>query len=297
MKKYIYKVALFSLTFCLFTFQEVFGQWPSSDVLFCRVQWNQKDILIDQPKLLNGFNIGNYNNQPYFIDYNQLFLTVGLQNEATDIYHFDIDKEEYFAFTKTIKQSEFSPQLTPDKKSVSVVRVEEDGKTQTLWSYPLNQSNFGKNLLPSVTNVGYHVWLDSVKLALFLVDSIPKLAITNIDKKSVVIIQENIGRCLKNKNGHLFFTTKNKDNRHEVKKYNMEEQTIHRVFVLPEECEDFEVLNNGNIIFGDQANLMLSPVSNPAIWSTLFDLSEYGIKKINRLVSERDRIVLVVEKL
>jgi hypothetical protein len=270
------------------------GQLPASDIYLCNVKWNQKNILVENPVLLSSFNIDNYNNQPFFQDYHNIFITSGDTSDKTDIVKLNLNEKEYFYFTKTNGISEFSPQLTPDGLSISVVRIEKDGKTQTLWSYPTDRSHYGKNVVPNLINVGYHVWIDVKTVALFLVDSFPKLAIANIETGSVNIIQENIGRCLKYKNGNLFFTIKGADNKHAIKKYNISDVSIEEVALMPEKTEDFEVLTNGNIIFGEKSQIkMLNVSTSPPQVSVVCNFEEYGINNINRLVSERDRIVFV----
>ena len=270
------------------------GQLPASDIYLCNVKWNQKNILINKPVLLSSFNADKYNNQPYFEDYQNIYVTSGDSNNKTDIVKLNLFDREYFYLTKTEGISEFSPQLTPDKTSISVVRIEKDGITQTLWSYPLDRSNHGINMLPNLRNVGYHVWIDTKMVALFLVDSLPKLALADIEKGSVSVIQNGIGRCLKCKNGYLFFTVKGEDGRHALKKYNIRDLSIEEVAVLPEKTEDFEVLTNGNIIFANGGKIKMLNVSTfPPQTSLVCNLEDYGIKNINRLVSERDRIVVV----
>jgi hypothetical protein len=272
------------------------AQWPSADIYSCQVNWNQKPVFTGKPVLLNAFNENGYNNQPYFIDYNRVFITVAKAGSGTEIYQLDLEKSEYFAFTKTADISEFSAQIMPDKKQVSVVRIEADGKTQTLWAYPFDRSHGGKNLFPSLTNVGYYAWLNDHKLALFLVDSLPKLAIADIKTGSILTIQENIGRCLKVKNGFLYFTQKSKDTLFRIRQYNIEDQTIQNVFTLPENTDDFEVLANGNIIFAEKSKLKMFQPASPDQMKELGSLEKFGINNIKRIAVERDRILLVNQK-
>ena len=67
--------------------------------------------------------------------------------------------------TKT-SESEYSPLVTPDRRSFSTVRVEADG-TQRLWRFDLDGAN-PRLVLEGVKGVGYHVWIDATHLGLFV---------------------------------------------------------------------------------------------------------------------------------
>lgn len=269
------------------------AQWPVSEVFLCQVKWNQKNVLVDNPKLLSGFNKNGYNNQPFFISYQEIFLTVNTDSFYTDIYQLNLDKKEFFQTTKTEKISEFSANLIPSQNHFSVVRIEKDGKTQTLWQYPMDRSNYGKNLFPALTNIGYHAWINTDEVAMFLVDSTFSLVIGHIKTGNIRKISQQTGRCLKSKNGFLYFSEKEISGLHRIKKYDPLEQTIVSITLLPEKTEDFEVLVNGNILFADKSKIIMIAPERPDNQQILMDLAPYGIQHIKRIASERDRIILV----
>jgi hypothetical protein len=274
----------------------VFGQLPASDLYLCKIHLSQKNIVTEAPVFLNAFNEGGYNNQPFFADYNTVFISTSQAGKKTDLFQLDLEKKEFFRFTDTENINEFSPQIHPAKSLVHTVRIEKDGKTQTLWAYPLDRSNIGYNVLPSLTNIGYYAWLNDQKVALFLVDSLPALAIADIKTGQVLTIQENVGRCLKVKDGSLFFTQKTPEGLHKVKRYDVTEQTIQNVFVLPQSVEDFDLLNEGKFIFGNGSSLFIyNPNTSPVIQEGA-NLEKYGIRQIKRLVTARDRLIFVDQK-
>lgn len=273
------------------------AQMPPADLYLCKINLTQKNIVAGTPVLLNEFNTGGYNNQPFFWDYNKVFITTAKDDKKTEIYQLDLEKKEFFRFTATENISEFSPKTNPDGKTLNVVRIEEDGKSQTLWSYPLDRSDFGYNVIPSLTNVGYYTWLSQEKVALFLVDTLPTLAVANVKTGQVFSIMENIGRCLKEKNGLLYFTQKTRDNQHTVKKYDVAEQTIQHVFNLPPMVEDFDILSDGKFLFGIGSQLFMYNPEKPSDPYAVSDLSAYGINNIKRIATARDRLMLVDQKL
>ena len=273
------------------------AQLPAADLYLCKINLSQKNIVTGNPVFLNEFNAGGYNNQPFFGDYNKIFITSAKGDKQTDIFQLDLEKKEFFRFTSTENISEFSPRTNPDGKTLNVVRIEEDGKTQTLWAYPLDRSDFGYNVSPSLTNVGYYTWISQQKVALFLVDSLPALAIADVKTGHVFTIQENIGRCLKEKNGSLYFTQKTADGYHKVKRYDVAEQTIQHVFNLPPSVEDYEIMGDGKFLFGKGSQLYLYNPEMPSEPHVVSDLSGYGIKNIKRIAAARDRLILVEQKL
>lgn len=273
------------------------AQLPPSDLYLCKINLTQKNIVSGIPVFLNEFNTDGYNNQPFFRDYNIVFITSVKDDDKTEIYQLDLEKKEFFRFTATEKISEFSPQINPDAKTLNVVRIEEDGKTQTLWSYPLDRSDFGYNVIPFLTNVGYYTWISQEKVALFLVDTVPSLAVADVKTGKVFKIMENIGRSLKEKNGSLYFTQKKENNQHAVKKYDLVEQTIQHVFDLPEMVEDFDILGDGQFLFGKGSQLFMYNPEKPSGTYEVSDLSAYGIKNIKRIATARDRLILVDQKL
>lgn len=273
------------------------AQMPPADLYLCKINLGQKNIVSGNPVFLNEFNASGYNNQPFFWDYNKIFITSAKGDKQTDIFQLDLENKEFFRFTSTENISEFSPRTNPDGKTLNVVRIEEDGKTQTLWAYPLDRSGFGYNVLPSLNNVGYYTWITPQKVALFLVDSLPALAVADVKTGQVLTIQENIGRCLKEKNGSLYFTQKTAEGFHKVKRYDVTEQTIQHVFNLPPMVEDYELLGDGKFLFGKGSQLFLYNPEMPSEPHVVSDLSGFGIRNIKRIAAARDRLILVDQKL
>src|SRR5262249_864272 len=130
-----------------------------------------------------------YDNQPYFIPSGkELFYTSIRKDEQADIYKYDLTKKSEIPFTNT-PESEYSPTLTPDKRFISVVRGEAD-KKQHLWRFPLSGGK-PEILIPSVEPVGYHCWLSSNTVALFVLGEPPTLQIVNLSGGKPAVIAKN----------------------------------------------------------------------------------------------------------
>ena len=118
---------------------------------------------------LTSVNISNspgYDNQPSFLpDGSAILFSSNRDGKQTDIYRYDIATKTLTQLTHT-PEAEYSPTVTPDRKTFSAVRVEADN-TQRLWRFDLDGSN-PRVVLENVKPVGYHAWIDDTHLALFI---------------------------------------------------------------------------------------------------------------------------------
>lgn len=122
--------------------------------------------------VLEWINISNspgYDNQPSFLpDSTAVLFSSERNGKKTDIYRYDIASKNLTQVTDT-PEAEYSPTVTPGRKSFSAVRVEADN-TQRLWRFDLDGSN-PRVILENIKPVGYHVWIDDTHLALFILGS------------------------------------------------------------------------------------------------------------------------------
>jgi dipeptidyl aminopeptidase/acylaminoacyl peptidase len=135
-----------------------------------------------------------YDNQPAFLpDGGAVLFTSIRGGKQTDIYRYDIASKGTTRVTNT-PESEYSPTITPDRQHISVVRVEAD-ETQRLWRFTLD----GKDpelVLANIKPVGYHTWLDSHTVALYVLGQPSTLQIADTDPGTAEIVARDIGRSL-----------------------------------------------------------------------------------------------------
>jgi hypothetical protein len=116
--------------------------------------------------LANISNNAGYDNQPSFLPDSSAVLFSSIRDgKQSDIYRYDIASAKLAQVTRT-PEPEYSPTVTPDGRTFSVVRVEADG-AQRLWRFDLDGSN-PRVILENVKPVGYHAWIDDTHLALFI---------------------------------------------------------------------------------------------------------------------------------
>lgn len=158
-----------------------------------------------------------YDNQPMFTDDGAglLFVSNRAGEGQTDVYRYDLTTRDIARLTST-PQQEFSPTPIPGSSNFSVVRVEEPDQrgdayteSQQLWQY--SASGEPISAVVQQRRVGYHLWLDSTSIALFIVGdelrAVPnRLEIHTRGSSTIDPVANNIGRCFRrHPNGQLSY--------------------------------------------------------------------------------------------
>ncbi|HKP72401.1 MAG TPA: hypothetical protein VJT82_05655 [Pyrinomonadaceae bacterium] len=273
---------------------------PATEDIFVVDLTNNKGRL-EFGKPTNITNREGYDNQPSFLpDGQSLLYTSAREGNQTDIYRYDFKTNSSTRLTDT-PESEYSPTLTPDGKSFSVIRVEAD-KAQRLWKFPL-AGGAPSLLLPDIKPVGYHLWLDKRVLALFILGAEGKpntLELIPTDMKFRDTIHVNIGRSLQMiPNQQKFsFIHKIAPGDWRVKAFDLKtHRTTTLVKTLPD-SEDLAWLPDGTLLMAHDSKLyQWNPAQPAADWHELADFSAAGLKKITRLAlnPQATRLALVAQ--
>jgi hypothetical protein len=283
---------------CFFIFNSIEAQLPKNDIYLAVFSDLSTNPVLQHVTFLNGFNKSGYNNQPIFISNDELMVTCGIDTSRfTDLYRMNINTKEFFKFSATDGISEFSANVAPQKGRMTCVRIEPDGKDQSLWSYPANRSDQGFRILPKLKNIGYYCWINQNEVALFLVGSPHRLVIADITSGRTSIVSENIGRCLKyDGNGLLYFVHKITPDTWQLKTYHHLTKKVSIVCQMPSGREDYELLSNGNILTPDGSKIKMIKPNLNSEWQDIADLTDLGIKSINRITVSGDKVVFVNNK-
>lgn len=264
-----------------------------TDMYLFNVEYDNDSIRLKDGKFLNAFYKDGYNNQCAFIDSTLVYFSSGFESVSTDIYAIDILQKNLWRVTHTL-EAEYSPRKIPFTDSISVVRIEKDGKTQSLWKYPLDQSHSGQRLLPHIDNIGYYSWIDNDNLALYLVDDPNRLVLVNLKTHSLSILSENIGRCLKTStDGELYFVQRNEDKDLFLKKYNPRTKQLTFIAKCIGKTEDFELIGDQFVLMGNGSDIMQYNMEFGTDWRTVADLEEYGINDISRIEVFNAYLILI----
>lgn len=262
----------------------VTGQLPVTEVYAATIQDDLKGLSIESLRLLSGFNPGGYNNQARFFSEDQIYLSVQKPGEkTTDIVKLQLKSNELSWVTKTKEISEFSPMPCPDGKHFTTVRIEKDGKDQSLWQYPSDRSGMGSRLFPKLNNIGYYTWINKDFAALFLVGEPHRLVLGNVRNDKIVDIAQNPGRCLRyHENGNLYFVQKLENGKKWLQSYNIQDQAITSIVQMPGDNEDFEITNDGLIIVTDGPFIKTTNLSGISEWRQVADLTSLNILQPQR---------------
>lgn len=251
--------------------------------------------LVHSPKYLSGFNRGGYNNQPYFVNAQEVLITVQESgNFQSDIYQLNLDQHSFHRITQTT-YSEYSPTITPDGKYISCVRVDDPATSlQRLYRYERNAVGRMNSPLPDIKNVGYHTWLNPSTVALFLVGKPNQLALVDIQSKDPLIFTSDVGRCMTpNRDGHLIFVHKISDTYWYIKEY---DPVLQKSTILCETVagsEDFVQTPDGQFIMGKGSKLFKIDPKTDKAWTEIADLKYFGLQSITRMALNGENLILV----
>jgi len=139
-----------------------------------------------------------YDNQPAPLPDGSGFWFTALEEHTgqTDIWRFSGGAVQ--RVTTSVPESEYSPTPLPDGSGLSVVRVEADS-TQRLWRVPFEPGGgpAPEPILPDISPVGYHAWLSTERVAVFVVGDPPTLQVSHVTSGTVVTVARAIGRSIR----------------------------------------------------------------------------------------------------
>src|SRR5882724_1465119 len=234
-----------------------------------------------------------YNNQPSFFPDGKSILYTSIREKQADIYRYDIREAATTQITNTA-ESEYSPTLMPDRKSISVVRVEADG-TQRLWKFPLGGGSPAL-ILEKIKPVGYHLWVDDNTMALFILGKPNTLQLVDLRTGKAEVITENPGRILRRvpHENKFSFVHKVSDQEWLIKTFDLKTRAIATFIKTFPGAEDYAWTPAGVLLMANGAKLFERKKSDYA-WVELADFSNAGLKNITRIaVSPKgDRIAVV----
>ena len=270
-------------------------QLPVCNLYHFTIKKSAERYHLSDAKFLTQFNIGGYNNQPYFFDDDLVYFTSNYyDSEQTEIASMDLSDNTLVRITYT-EESEYSPTLLTNGSHFSCVRVETDGETQSIQTYPLDGMGISKRYMNNTANIGYHAWLSESVLAMFLVEAPHHLlAIADAQSERRSIILDHIGRTLKvNSDGLLYFVHKLNDTEWFIKSYDHSANKLTSICPTLEQVEDFELLEDGSVLAAKGSKLYyMDPNSSPS-WVLIKDMNAFGLSQISRIAKRKNRLIIV----
>jgi WD40 repeat protein len=274
---------------------------PSSDIFLVDVKAKGDELKFGEPKKIT--DVAGYNNQPFFMPDGHSVLYTSIRNKQADIYRYELDTGTTTQVTNT-PESEYSPTLMPDKKNISVVRVEADG-TQRLWKFPLSGAGAPALVIENIKPVGYHHWIDDHTVALFVLGGTGKpnfLEVFDLSTGKSEFITENPGRVIRkvpNRNA-LSFVHKVSEQQWEIKAFDLRSHTSASLIAPLPGVEDYAWLPDGKLLMAKDSKLFAVVPLAGKTWEEVADFSKAGVKRITRIAvsssGKRIAIVGVLEK-
>ena len=234
-----------------------------------------------------------YNNQPSFLADGQSLLYTSIRDKQADIYRYDLRAGATTQITRT-PESEYSPTLMLDGKSISVVRVEADG-TQRLWKFPMAGGE-PSLILEKIKPVGYHLWVDADTLALFVLGKPNTLQLVDLRTGKSEWVADNPGRILRRvpHQNKFSFVHKVSDQEWLIKIFDLRTRSVATFIRTFPGVEDYAWTPSGVLLMANGSKLFSRKESDFA-WVELADFAHAGLKNITRIaVSPKgDRIAVV----
>lgn len=274
----------------------VVGQDPTDLYVFHLQPSGDGTYTVSTPKFLSGFNPDGYTNQPWFTPEGDLLISARIKGEKqTDIYRLNLKNESFHRVTDT-KVNEYSPRITPDGKTLSVLRqVEGDSMDQQVCQVSMQGGSYA-SLTPAIRNIGYYCWTTQQQLAIYRIDGESNhLELYNPTDRRTRKIASAVGRTLLlDQTGSIVYVHKFDSMYWYLKRYNPARMTIDIIAQTPALSEDFTLSGDGTYFMGSGNMLYSYRPGLDTAWQLVGDLSKYGIHEITRLAISPDGHSLVL---
>lgn len=237
-----------------------------------------------------------YDNQPAFTPDNAAVLYTSIRDGQADTYRFDIRSGETTRITST-PESEYSPTPMPGGARFSVVRVEADS-TQRLWSFEADGGD-PRLLLEDVAPVGYHAWLDSTRVGLFVLGEPPTLRLAEVRTGRARVMARAIGRSLQAIPGRssLSFTQRIGDEWW-IRELSVDGRQIRPVAQMMGPDDYHAWTPSGALLAAHGTGVYQWESGGVGGWRLVADLAESGLGVVTRLAVSPDgrRVAVVLDR-
>ena len=263
---------------------------PATDVYLAPLTINGASISVGAP--VNITNRAGYDNQPAFTPDGRGILYTSIREDGqADIYRYDVASKATTRLTST-PESEYSATPMPGGQRFSVIRVEKDS-TQRLWSFDW-QGGDPKVVLEAVKPVGYHTWIDSTTLALFVLGQPNALVVASTTSRRVDTLARDIGRSLTTPpakpSGRLFAFVKRAPDSTWTVMSGIRDAAgwlTQRVMSLPGRAE-FVAWPAADVVVTATGSKILIRTALTAPWVEAADFAGIGLRSITRLALSPD---------
>ncbi len=266
---------------------------PGTEIFLASLRRDGAALSVGAP--VNITNRPGYDNQPFFSTDGRTIFFTSARGGQTDIYRYDVATGATVQFIST-PESEYSPTVMPDGKSLAVVRVEKDS-TQRLWRFD-SEGKPDKPVLDSIKPVGYLAWLAADTVFVFVLGNPATLRRANVAKGTADVLAKDIGRTIARMPGQHRVSYVQLDSAGGwIKSIDPVTGTSDNLVRLPQGNEFYAWTPQGELLSAS-GNRLLRWKSGQNDWEEMARFSEPGLQRITRLAVSPagDRIALVSEE-
>jgi hypothetical protein len=243
----------------------------------------------------NGKNITNhvgYDNQPSFHPEEPVIYFSSFNEEGrSDIKSFNY-KTELTKNITTTTEREYSPTVTPDKQFLSCI-IQRDNSAQDLGKYPINGGE--PVVLINDLIVGYHTWINSEQLILFVLGQTNTLQFYDLKTKQHEVIEERVGRSLHKIPGEeaVSYVYKKGEKDWTIRKFDPIAKATGDIMPTLEGSEDMCWTPDGKILMTKGVEIFYVDPSTKKEWKAVISDTPFS-KTISRLTVSKDGKKLAV---
>ncbi len=264
-----------------------------TDIYLLELDREGDQVVVTGPPLAITDRAG-YDNQPHFTPDGRILYT-SIRDGQADIYAYHPESGRRRRLTRT-PESEYSPTPMPGTDRISVVRVEADS-AQRLWSFSASGDD-PRVVLENIRPVGYHAWIGSDRVALFVLGDPPTLRVASVTTGAAGVVADGLGRSVQPVPGAAAVTfTQGVDGGWWLREYGDRQDTIRTVARMLGPDEYHAWLPDRTLLTAHGTEILAyDPEARD--WIPVVDLADAGVGALSRLAVSADgrRLAVVADR-
>jgi Tol biopolymer transport system component len=273
---------------------------PSTDIYLLPLSGGVASLKAAKPVTVS--NVSGYDNQPMFSpDGSRVLFSANHDGKQFDIYAFDRASGRVSQLTRTPENENsptFLPQGVGDAGGFSVVQTEMD-KTQRLYRFDAQGRN-PQLILADIKPVGYHAWIDSDRLGLFVLGQPNSLQLASVKTGKGEVVANGIGRSLHRVPGTraISFVHREPSGEFWVKQIDVDSRKIDPLTKVVDgnNERDMAWAADGKTILMSGGSKIYSWTRGQNGWAEVFDAAAHNLGAVTRLAisPKGDAVAIVV---